>query len=389
MRAVHFRKSFLPLSQTFIYDSIRALTECGVAVHVVTSDRENEEMYPFDNVHVVPRPSILHPGVLFERIRGTLRTGKRKPSTWPIFRDRLKRKVRELSPDVLHAHFGKEGVWIAPVAAALDVPLVVSFYGYDLSQLVQRSLWQRKYRDVLWPAVDSAVFLSRDMEKDARRLGFNSEGHIVHLGRDLDQFPYRLPQNTVHQFVSVGRLVPKKGHEDAIRAVEQIAKTGREVHLRIIGDGPLREELLQYVQENSLQNVVEISGAKPKDEIPEELRRADAFLLCSKVAESGDKEGTPTVLVEAQATGLPCVSTRHAGIPETIPSANHRFLAPEGDVEAIRNCVERLMDASLGEVRRVSRAGRDHVEENFSIRKEGKKMKKIYRGMSMSGGQGK
>jgi glycosyltransferase involved in cell wall biosynthesis len=379
MRAVHLRKSFLSLSQTFIYDSIRALTECGIDVHVVTPERENEEMYPFDNVHVVPWPSLLHPGVLFERIRGMLRTGKREPSMWPIFRARLKEKIRKLSPDVLHAHFGKEGVWLAPVAASLDVPLVISFYGYDLSQLVQRSLWRKKYRDVLWPAADAAVFLSRDMEKDARRLGFNGEGHIVHLGRDLNQFPYRPPDRSVRRFLTVGRLVPKKGHRDAIRAVERISESGSDVHLRIVGDGPLHSDLQRYVEENELQDVIEFAGAKPSDEIPDEMRRADAFLLCSKVAESGDKEGTPTVLVEAQATGLPCVSTRHAGIPETVPSANHRFLAPEGDVEAIRNCLERLMDASLEEVRQVSRAGRDHVEKNFSIRKEVRKITEIYR----------
>ena len=381
MRVVHLRKSFLPLSQTFIYDRLQALVECGIGTHVVTPEQENEGLYPFDNVHEVQWPSLFHPSTLFERARRMFSTRKRKPSTWAIFRARLKEKIRELNPDVLHAHFGEEGVWIAPVATSLDIPLVVSFYGCDLSALVERPFWRKRYRDVLWPAADAVLFLSRDMENDARRLGFEGEGHIVHLGRDLDEFPYRPPQNAVREFVSVGRLVPKKGHEDAIRAVEQIAEMGRDVHLRIIGGGSLRKELRQYVRENRLQDVVEIAGAKPSDEISHELQRADAFLLCSKVAADGDKEGTPTVLVEAQAAGLPCVSTRHAGIPEMIPEPNRRFLAPEGNVEAIRGGLERVMNASLQELRQVSRAGRDHVEENFSVKQQAREISEIYRGL--------
>ena len=381
MRVVHLRKFFLPLSETFIYDRLQALVECGIDTHVVTPERKNEELYPFDSVHEVQWPSPFHPSTLFDRARRTFSTREIKPSTWTFFRARLKEKIRTLNPDVLHAHFGEEGIWIAPVATSLDIPLVVSFYGWTLSALVERPFWRKRYRDVLWPAVDAVLFLSRDMEDDARRLGFEGEGHIVHLGRDLEEFPYRPPQNAVRKLVSVGRLVPKKGHEDAIRAVEQIAETGRDVHLRIIGDGSLRGELREYVRENRLQDVVEIAGVMPSDEISHELQRADAFLLCSKVAANGDKEGTPTVLVEAQATGLPCVSTRHSGIPEMIPEPNHRFLAPEGNVEAIRGCLERVMDASLQELRQVSRAGRDHVEENFNVKQEAREIAEIYRGV--------
>jgi glycosyltransferase involved in cell wall biosynthesis len=379
MRVVHLRKSFLPLSQTFIYDRLQALSESGVDTQVVTPRRENEDIYPFQDVHEVPSPPLFHPGVLLERIRELFGSGERTPSTWPIFRARLEEKIRELNPDVLHAHFGKEGVWIAPVAASLNIPLVVSFYGYDLSELVERPFWRNRYRDVLWPAVDAALFLSKDMEEDARQLGFERGGHIVHLGRSLDDFPYRPPQSTVRKLVSVGRLVPKKGHKDAIRAVEQLVEKGRVIHLRIIGGGPLREELHQYVQENSLQDFVDIVGEKPSDEILSELRGADAFILCSKVAENGDKEGTPTVLVEAQAVGLPCVSTEHAGIPEMIPESNHHFLAPEGDVESIRNCVEQLLDAPVEELHRVSKAGRTHVENNFSVKQQAEKLIRIYR----------
>jgi len=379
MRVLHLRRTFLPLSQTFIYENIRALTECGIEVHVVTPKRENTDLYPFEEVHEVEMPSALHPGALFERFKTMLTDDTDPVPQWSIFRKRLVEKIRELSPDVLHAHFGREGVWLAPVAEALDLPLVVSFYGYDLSELIQQRFWQEQYRSVLWPTVDAAIFLSEDMKRDAIRFGADEEtGHIVHLGRNLKDFPYRSPSQTVRRFLSVGRLVSKKGHGDAIRAVEQVAEEGRDVHLRIVGDGPLRGELREYIQRNALSGVVELAGAKPKDEIPGELARADAFLLCSKVAESGDKEGTPTVLVEAQAVGLPCVATHHAGIPEMIPESNHRFLAPEGDVGAVRDRIERLVTSSEDELRQLTRAGRDYVEKNFDVKKEAKKLIEVY-----------
>jgi glycosyltransferase involved in cell wall biosynthesis len=93
-------------------------------------------------------------------------------------------------------------------------------------------------------------------------------------------------------------------------------------------------------------------------------------------------EGIPTVLMEAQAIGLPCVSTHHSGIPEVIPPANHGFLADEGDVDGISERIARLLSCSEDQLAETTRAGRSRVEEAFNLKVETEKLKIIYLSIS-------
>lgn len=111
--------------------------------------------------------------------------------------------------------------------------------------------------------------------------------------------------------------------------------------------GPLRERVKQYVHENDLSNHVTVHGRLPNEEVSKYMQATDAFLLPSKTAPDGDREGTPTVLVEAQAVGLPCVTTRHAGIPEMIPEKNQNLVVPEGEVNALAGRLCWLAGASV------------------------------------------
>jgi glycosyltransferase involved in cell wall biosynthesis len=321
--------------------------------------------------------------VLWNRAAARLGTRSSQTVKWPLFRRYLQRVVERVAPDVLHAHFGPEGVWLAPVARATGRPLVVSFYGYDISQLCHDPFWQAQYTDTLWPAVDAVVVLSEEMKDAVRAAGYSGPNlHIVHLGRDLSAFPFTPATPPVRKFISVGRLTAKKGHADTIAALAQVRAEGHDAHLRIIGDGDLEAELAALVARLGLGEHVDLAGARPQAAIAGELARADAFVLCSKTAPNGDKEGTPTVLVEAQAIGLPCVSTYHAGIPEMIPEANHRFLAPEGDVTALARCMRTLVQSPPEDLLAISRAGRRRVEEAFSTRSEAAKLHALYRDLA-------
>ncbi|MCS3655572.1 colanic acid/amylovoran biosynthesis glycosyltransferase [Salinibacter ruber] len=286
--------------------------------------------------------------------------------------------MREIDPDVMHAHFGTNGAMVRPVAQRLGLPFVVTFYGADVSQKPSHPVWRSEYSK-LWPVVDKVTVLSNEMGESVAQIGCPREKiEIVHLSRNLDEFTYQAPEGRVETFLTVGRLTEKKGHFDAIRAVKNVVKSHPAVRLRIVGDGPLRDSLETYIREQGLESHVRLLGAIPNREVAKEMDEADAFLLCSKEASGGDREGTPTVLVEAQAMGLPCVSTHHAGIPEMLPEENHHLLAPEGDVHAISDRMKGLMGNSEEQLQSIAEAGRAMVDREYNLQKEVSRLRELY-----------
>jgi len=378
MKVMHFSGVFSSLSQTFIYDFITELERQGVCNHVVTLKRENVNMRPFPKVRVVDEPGRWNPTRLWHRVRAMLRHGRPRVSHWPQTRDNLKQEISNVSPDVIHAHFGPEGVLIAPAAQELGVPLIVTFYGYDISLLPDEEFWQKKFIE-LWSQVCYVTVLSREMKESAKLLGCpDRKIQVIHLSRDLSTFQYSPPAR-LQKALFVGRLVPKKAPIDAVKALSQANDRGANLSLDIVGDGDLREEIESYVQVNNLAESVTLHGRVPSDEVGRFMQKADLFFLPSRTAPGGDREGTPTVLIEAQASGLLCVSTTHAGIPEMIPEANHDFLAPEGDTEALSDALVRASSLAHPELGERVEEGRSYVQREFNLQREVKKLQMVYR----------
>lgn len=376
MRIVHFVESFSPLSETFVYDYIIELERQGVENHVVTLVRQNESARPFPRVQLVKLPTRWHPERIWSRIVANAGLVTADEQYWSFIRRRIANILRELAPDVIHAHFGPAGVLIAPLCSSL--PLVTSFYGFDASRLLQNELWQPRFAQLLQDA-NAIICLSESMQRDLLA-SVNVEPEkliVIHLAKRLADYPFSRRVPPLKRWVSVGRIAEKKGHFDAVQAFAWATK-GADVTLEIVGSGPLELSLRDYLQENQLQDRVHLLGALPHQLVIEKLKHADAFILASKTASDGDKEGTPTVLLEAQAVGLPCISTIHAGIPEIIPHQNHWLLAPEGDVAAIAECIAQLRQCTVEELRAISTVGRTKVELEFRIETETSKLRQLY-----------
>lgn len=375
---LHFCKHFSRLSETFIYDYITELERQGEDNHVVTLNRVNEESRPFPKINVLDRPNFWHPRRLWHRSLGVVGVKDPKTSYWPQIRERLAKVVRDVNPDVIHAHFGPVGVLIAPVARRMSIPLTVTFYGYDISELAEVKFWAERYSR-LWNMASAVTVLSGKMKRSAIDLGVPDEKvRIVHLSRNLEKFPFRAPFRRVRKLLFVGRLVEKKAPLDALEALQSANREGKDLKLHIAGNGPLDKRVKAFIEEHGMEGVVVLHGRVPNDEITDLMHDSDAFILPSKTAPSGDREGTPTVLVEAQAAGLPCVSTCHSGIPEMIPEANHDLLADEGDTEALTDILRSLADRSVKDLKRIAQRGRQKVEEEFSLVDEVSSLRTIY-----------
>lgn len=384
MRVLHFAKTFSPLSETFIYDYVTELERQGGDNHVMTFRRVNEEDRPFPKVHVIDRPSRWHPRRLVNRALVPLGLGEPRTSDWSLIRDRLASGIDAVDPDVIHAHFGPAGTLIAPVAEAENIPLVVSFHGFDAFKLPSEPFWRDKYPDLFEKAACITV-VSKVMEEHLTEADASVDNvAVVRVGKRMDDYPYRAPTAPLRHWISIGRLVEKKGFSDCIHAFRLLTDEFPDASLDIIGDGPCYDSLRNVIDTTGLSGTVRLLGERPHDEVKQRLASADGFVLCSKEATDKDREGVPTVLMEAQAIGLPVVSTTHSGIPEVIPDENQEYLAPEGDVDQLAECLRQLSGHSAEDLKNFSERGRLKVEQDFNLSSEVNTLSGIYESLIVS-----
>jgi glycosyltransferase involved in cell wall biosynthesis len=267
------------------------------------------------------------------------------------------------------------------------LPLVVSFYGWDASAAPRQDplIYQRLFQEA-----SAVVSLSQEMNLTLEALGCPPKKlHIVHIavqGDELRKLARSEPRDVPQEedsgpklvILAVCRLVEKKGLDDALDALSLLAQRDVSFTYRIIGDGPLLAALQAQVQRLHLEDHVEFAGAMPRRDVFREMGRCDLLFLPSRAASSGDREGTPTVLIEAGALGIPCVATVHAGTPEIILDGETGLLAAERDVKRMADHLQALAGEPALR-RRLGEAARAHIDSDFELDSQCARLEKIYR----------
>jgi len=271
------------------------------------------------------------------------------------------------------AHFGPTGVLAANLRALglLDGPLYTVFHGYDLSR---HSVLARHGGDYqrLFASGERMLPISALWGSKLQALGCEPRKIQVHrMGVDLDSFRFHPPKDTALsdgrplKVVCVARLVEKKGVIYLCQAVVQLAHRQIPVELEVIGDGPLQQELERFVAAKDLGRNIAIRGRRDKAYVQAALGRADVFALPSVTAADGDQEGIPVSLMEAMASGVPCLSTLHSGIPELIEDGRSGWLVPERDVDALADKLARIQRGDF-DLPAIARSARATVETHFN-----------------------
>ncbi len=274
--------------------------------------------------------------------------------------------------DAIIAHFGHVGLEALRLreAGALQGRLVTFFHAYDMSVFL-RECGERVY-EPLFRHGDLFLPVSRFWQQRLRKLGCPPERTVVHpMGIDCARFSFSLRQpgsDGVIRLVSVARLVEKKGIAYALRSLAQVVPRHPVLEYTIIGEGPLRRELETLTQKLQLQRHVHFAGWVGQEALVGALSRMHLFLAPSVTAGNGDLEGVPVALMEAMASGLPVLSTAHAGIPELVEDGVSGLLAPERDIEALAGNIRRLL-ATPASWPGMARAGRARIEKGFDIEK--------------------
>ncbi|HZT33965.1 MAG TPA: glycosyltransferase [Bryobacteraceae bacterium] len=171
--------------------------------------------------------------------------------------------------------------------------------------------------------------------------------------------------------ICVGRLVPAKGQHILLAALERLVRNGREVRLRLVGDGPDRESLERTARERGIAEAVVFEGAVNQDRVRALYQAADAFVLASFA------EGIPVVLMEAMAMEIPCITTWINGIPELVRDAVDGILVAPSDDEALAEAIARLMD-DVGLRRRLGQAGRRRVLERYDLERNTGRLAEVF-----------
>jgi glycosyltransferase involved in cell wall biosynthesis len=192
--------------------------------------------------------------------------------------------------------------------------------------------------------------------------------HLVYHGLDFSRFPAP-PKRAPHRggpftIVSVGRAVEKKGYADLIRA---LAALGSDIPWRFehAGGGPLAKQLKAQAERAGIADRVTWHGAQDRGFVFDLLRRADLFVLPSRLTSSGDRDGLPNVLMEAQAFAVPVLATDVSGIPELVTHGKTGWLVPERDPAALAAALRRLLSDEtlrLG----LAKSGAANVRDEFS-----------------------
>lgn len=289
---------------------------------------------------------------------------------------RMKNFFREHSIGVVLAEYGQIGVAVMDTCKKNKIPLVVHFHGFDAYKKESLKKFEKKYPE-LFEYASAIIAVSRDMEKQLIRLGAPAAKVFYNVyGVDISKFKKSDISKTGKQLLFVGRFVEKKAPDLAILAFKKALERVPDAKFYMAGDGPLWNECKKMINDFGLQEKILLLGAKTHDDVVKLMMQSRAYVQHSVVPESGDSEGTPNSILEAQVCGVPVVSTLHAGIKDVVIHGETGFLVEERNVEGMANyMVEILNDVDLAV--RMGENAYKHASKNFTLSDSISKLKFI------------
>lgn len=282
--------------------------------------------------------------------------------------------------DVIHAHFGKGGYYCAPIAKKLDLPLVTTFHGSDVTQKDKFS-FSSKHRNTTFEQSAKIIAVSQFINRKLLSRGCPEDKIIQHyVGIDNHFFSPTTERFEQPTILFVGRLIEQKGCQYLIQAMKTINRKLPDAQLIIAGYGSYQDKL--QLLANEVSNV-SFAGAQNRTQVKALMSKAWVTCLPSIVMDRGNEEGMPTVCVESQAVGTPVVAFNTGGVSEGVIQEKTGLLSEQKNVmQLAENLLTVLQSAVLRD--QMSHAGIAHVDQNFNIRRQCQKLENIYQSVISS-----
>jgi colanic acid/amylovoran biosynthesis glycosyltransferase len=340
MKVLFIAESFYELTETFIYQQINGVT----ATEKILVANQFKHLDIFSHKATTNYQIRLIPQNIMDRlltiVRNVLRPSSYRLSVYNEWK--LGQILKRHKPDIVHCHFGPNGVRALRMVKKHRLPLLVSFHGYDASQLLS-SVGYVKQLNALYGYATGFITVSQTLKNNlVSALKKSDKISIIPYGVDLSKFTFSSKSpNSVIDMLHVGRLVEKKGVVDLVRVFLKLQKK-HNIRLHIVGEGDQLPRIRELIDKAVAQDSVILYGAKSYNEIPEYYQKADIYILNSRKSSSGDQEGLPNTILEAMASGCAVVSTKHSGIADLI-NTDCGVLVDECDNIALESAIERLI----------------------------------------------
>lgn len=288
----------------------------------------------------------------------------RKEWNWTITQS-YKKAFKKINPSVVIAQFGPIGVRVLEACKIMKIPLIVYFRGYDASVFSVLEHYKEGYK-ALFKQASYVIAVSPDIKNKLVSLGADPAKVIYQSsGVDCNLYKPTVAGRNPPTFLAAGRLVNKKAPHLLLLAFHQAWIKHPNIHLRLIGDGPLSSVCHDLVTSLNMEQSVDFLGSQPHEKVIEEMQKARCFLQHSVKALNGDSEGTPNSVMEASASALPVIATRHAGIKDIIKDKKTGFLVNEKDIISMADHILTLAN-SPALATDLGKEGREFVCSHFS-----------------------
>jgi len=375
MKILAYTETYASETVTFITNELSVL-EKKHHLLLIYSTRKNPTRYILKNMLCLP----YNFNRVINKLRWWLEQSQVYFTTFNIpFKKKLNQAINDFKPEIIHCHFGTD---FLKVAQNLDnihknIPTLISFYGYDVTERIKNRAVLKQYRKYLSNPNVFSVAVSHSLADNINNFikPFNKAG-LLHSGVDTDFFRRKNIATSPGDFtfLQVASFNPKKGHLYMLEAFKIfLDKThNKKYRLIIAGFGPLESEIKNRIIELQLTDNVTVLPAQTPAEMVELCSRVNCFVHMSVTADNGDQEGLPNVLLEAMSLELPILSTVHAGIPEIVEHKKNGILCAEKNIEEYVQGFEEISKWKL------CPHNREKIITQFSLQAHMQKLEDIY-----------
>jgi colanic acid/amylovoran biosynthesis glycosyltransferase len=370
-------------SETFFRSKINGLIRNNIQMKLFV-DRKDEE---FNLCEQVGLPPVWSAGMFFSIISIVLKkplrvfkflltefgTHKNLRLVFKNFYQSL-HLLNEKKLNIIHFGFATNAIGRENVAGIIGAKSSVSFRGYDISRYPLR---HPGCYNILWKKINKVHVISQSLHKDAIHLGLppNVSWKLVTPAVDASRFAVEMQPKNFHtplRLLTVGRIHWVKGYEYVLEALSLLRSRNISFQYTIVGDGPDHDRIVLASKQLQLDDQIIFAGKVAHETLQLYYSDADIYLQYSL------HEGFCNAVLEAQASGLPCVVSNAGGLPENVIHEKTGWVVPSRSPELLSQKITEVMQMDAGEILQIRKNAVDHVTRNFSIAEQEKKFMEFF-----------